>query len=92
MDTRQLAWLFNVYVLSQLVSTPRLTVTERYDPLPETAKVGDAVTRTVTLRGEDTFALALPPVTFAPVDGTRLYGARPRLDDAVDRGDVVDQR
>lgn len=72
--------------VGQLVTTPRLTVTERYDPLPESPKVGDAVTRTVTLRGEDTFALALPPVTFAPVDGTRLYGARPRLEDSVNRG------
>jgi hypothetical protein len=72
--------------LDQIVTLPELAVSEAYDRETEGLKVGDAVTRTVTLRGEGTFALALPQTKFENVEGARLYPAQPKLDDKVNRG------
>jgi hypothetical protein len=50
------------------------------DPL----KVGDAVTRTLTIAAQGTPAMLLPPVSFARIEGTAVYPAQPSLDDKPD--------
>ncbi|MDA7949286.1 MAG: BatD family protein [Hyphomicrobiaceae bacterium] len=72
--------------LEQVVTTRSLTVEETYDRDFSGLKVGDAITRTVTLVGEDTFALALPATKFPAVPGGRAYSAQPVLEDTVNRG------
>lgn len=72
--------------LEQVLTTRELAVEESYDRELGDLKVGDAIMRTVKLRGEDTFALALPATTFPPVPGVRAYPAEPILEDKVNRG------
>lgn len=72
--------------LGQIITIKELSVDERYDRGFDDLKVGDAITRTVTLRGENTFALALPKTEFVQVAGTRVYPAQAKLEDSVNRG------
>ena len=72
--------------LDQIITLPDLAVSESFDRETNGLIVGDAVTRTVTLRREGTFALALPQTKFENVEGARLYPAQPKLDDKVNRG------
>ncbi len=72
--------------LEQIITTDKLSVRETYGGNLEGLKVGDAVTRKVTVKAENTFALALPQVEFKSVKGTRLYPAQPKLSDKVNRG------
>jgi hypothetical protein len=48
-------------------------------------KVGDSVTRTVTIRAEGTPAMLLPPTPFAGVDGLAVYPSQPSVADNLDR-------
>jgi len=68
------------------VTTPRLTVTEEWEGDLENPKVGDAFTRIVTQSADDVFALLLPAIEFADIEGFGVYPAGPELDDRVDRG------
>lgn len=70
----------------QILTTEKLTVTESYDRETDGLKVGDAITRVITLTGQDTFALALPKVEFAEVPGARVYAATPEMTDKTNRG------
>jgi hypothetical protein len=47
-------------------------------------KVGDSVTRIVTVKAAGTPAMLLPPQQFAAVEGLALYPAQPVLDDKAD--------
>lgn len=47
-------------------------------------KVGDTITRSVTIRAEATPAMLLPPLTFEAVPGTAIYKGQPALSDALD--------
>ncbi len=68
------------------VTTPRLAVSEDWDRDFDDLKVGDAITRTITQRADDVFALVLPAIEFADVEGFGTYPATPDLDDRADRG------
>lgn len=53
-------------------------------------KVGDSVTRTVTLQADNTPGLSLPPPTTAEVNGLRLYAQAPAISNLDDgRGTVT---
>jgi hypothetical protein len=68
------------------VTTPRLIVSEEWDRDFDGLKVGDAITRTITQKADDVFALVLPAIEFPDVDGFGTYPATPALDDRADRG------
>ncbi|MBL4600046.1 MAG: BatD family protein [Rhizobiaceae bacterium] len=70
----------------QILSTKEFSINETYDRETTDLKVGDAITRTVTLHGENTFALALPTLNFEPVKGTRIYLAQSVLTNKTNRG------
>ena len=56
-------------------------------------KVGDSVTRIVTVRAEETPAMLLPPLTFPAVDGLAVYPAQPSLEDKTEgRTDALTAR
>jgi hypothetical protein len=71
--------------LDPFVSAAALKLTEEVRRSSESLKVGDAVTRIVTIQADGTPAMLLPPTAFAAIDGTRLYPAQPDLQDKVDR-------
>ena len=68
------------------VSTPRLRVTEEWEGDLENLKVGDAITRIITQSADDVFALLLPAVEFAEIEGFGVYPGTPELNDRADRG------
>ena len=78
--------------LSQLVSTPQLRVSERVDGELDNPKVGDAITRTVTISGEQTLALVLPKIEFVDQDGLSVYASQPQLNDSANRGQYRGER
>ncbi len=44
-------------------------------------RAGDSFTRTITMTAADAFAMMLPPLAFAPVDGLAVYPAQPKVAD-----------
>lgn len=70
--------------LRPFVSATRLSAEQTNKRSSETLKVGDAVTRTVTVRAEGALAMLLPPKPLAAVEGLKLYPAQPVLEDKTD--------
>jgi hypothetical protein len=75
-----------------LPATPRLTVEESFDPQPGQLRMGDAVTRTVTLEAERSLGLMLPDLAFAGPDGVAVYPDPPRIEDDANRGRYLGRR
>lgn len=75
--------------LDPFVSATRLTLQQEIQHPAEPLKVGDAVTRIVTIKAEGAPAMLLPPTTFAPIAGTRMYRSEPELSDRFDQGSDV---
>jgi hypothetical protein len=71
--------------LQPFVSATKLTVEQVVQRSSDNLKVGDAVTRRVTVTAEGTPAMLLPPLSFPSADGLALYPAQPSLQDSVDR-------
>jgi hypothetical protein len=71
--------------LDPFVAAERLTVRQQVRRSSEALKIGDAVTRTVTLEATGIPAMLLPPTQLAPVEGTQVYPAEPELRDTSDR-------
>lgn len=75
--------------LDPFLSATRLTLQQEIQHPVEPLKVGDAVTRIVTIEAEGAPAMLLPPTTFAPIAGTRMYPSEPALNDRFDQGSDV---
>jgi len=75
--------------IADLVCTRKLTATQSWSPPPETWNVGDALTRTVTVHAEGLPGMVLPGTQAEPVTGLRPYPKTPRIDDKVDRGNLL---
>ncbi|MBX9841234.1 MAG: BatD family protein, partial [Xanthobacteraceae bacterium] len=71
--------------LDPFVSAAKLTVRQDIQRSSDQLKVGDAVTRTVTIEAEGTPSMLLPPTTFAQLPGAQVYPAQPQLRDSIDR-------
>ena len=67
--------------LNPYLAASRLTIEQSVQRSSEQLKVGDSVTRIVTIQAEETPAMLLPPVTFPAVDGLAVYPAQPALQD-----------
>ena len=57
-----------------------LTLAESWSETSEPLKVGDSLTRTLTLRAEGLASSQLPPLSLAEVPGLRRYPDQPRLE------------
>ena len=75
-----------------LVTSTDFEVTETWDPDSDTATVGDAVTRTITVRARDVLGLALPPMPTSAPPGLRAYPSDPVTDDRSNRGQITGSR
>lgn len=67
--------------LEHFVATTSLRVESAVTPPPTGLKVGDSLTRTVTVTADNVFSMMLPPLTFPAVEGLSVYPASPRLSD-----------
>jgi hypothetical protein len=59
--------------------TTQLILTQKFDRDPAELKVGDSVTRTISMSASDTPAMLLPPVAFNAIEGLALYPAPPLI-------------
>lgn len=50
-----------------------LTLVENWSSNPRELRVGDSITRTITIKAEGVIAALLPPITFSTLDGAKLY-------------------
>jgi len=75
--------------LDPFLSATRLRLSQEIQASSPALKVGDSVTRIVTLEAESAPAILLPPTPFAPLAGTRVYPSQPQLADGVDDGSGV---
>jgi hypothetical protein len=78
--------------LSSIVSARSLNVAESWQPQPGEAKVGDAFTRTVTLRAADVPGMVFPALPVSEVDGLAAYAKPAGVRDLQERGDFTGER
>jgi hypothetical protein len=67
--------------LNPFLAASQLTLEQSVQRSSDRLKVGDSITRTVTIQAAETPAMLLPPVTFPAVEGLAVYPAQPSLQD-----------
>jgi len=75
-----------------LISTGGLAADQSWDPETEDLKVGDAIKRTITLRGDDLSGMAFAPTPHDKIDDLGIYPGEPIVEDRFARGDLVGTR
>lgn len=76
--------------LPAFVAAAELRLDQLVDPAPDTIRVGESFTRTVTTEVEGTLSMIVPPLAFDSVEGLAVYPSPPRLEDAGgERGTAV---
>jgi hypothetical protein len=72
--------------IKNLVTTPKLIVSEIWDKKLKNLRVGDSLTRTITLTADDTVGMLLPDIRFSDTEGLALYPQMPLVSENVERG------
>jgi len=67
--------------LDYFVAGSRVTLAESFDIEPDTVRVGDAFTRTVTATVYDALSIVIPPLVVDSIAGIAIYPNAPRVDD-----------
>jgi len=67
--------------LNPYLAARRLTIEQSVQNSSDHLKVGDSVSRSVTIHAEEIPAMLLPPVTFPALEGLAVYPAQPSLQD-----------
>ena len=78
--------------LSTIVTTTKLTVEESWEPDQTGIRVGDAITRTISMHAAGVMGMGLPPLRFGAPDGIAVYPKAPTLEDEAYRGEINGQR
>lgn len=75
-----------------LISTTKLTASETWDPEIDSPEIGDAITRTITLKAEDVSGMAFAPLQHSEIEGVGIYPGEPTVDDRFSRGELAGTR
>lgn len=75
-----------------LISTGNLTARQDWNPDTESAVVGDAIKRRITLRAEDVSGMAFPPILHDELENLGIYPGEPTVEDKFARGDLTGTR
>lgn len=78
--------------LGLVLAAPGMQVSEQWDPRPGEMKVGEAITRTVTVTIDDAVGMLLPPLEMDEVEGMSLYPGKPEINDTANRGQLTGSR
>jgi len=70
--------------LDPFLAATGLTIGQTVHYSSDQPRIGDSLTRTITIRADGPPSMILPPTTFASLDGLALYPAQPSLQDRVD--------
>ena len=68
--------------LDYFVASPSFRLTQTTDRPLDGLRVGDALTRVISMSAAEAFAMMLPPLRFASEDGLAVYPAEPRISDS----------
>lgn len=71
--------------LNPFVSATRLTLRQDIRQSSQALKIGDAVTRIVTIEADGAPAMLLPPTKLKPIEGAQIYPGEPELNDQLDQ-------
>lgn len=71
-----------------LISTAKLTANQTWSPEIDSATVGDAIERTITLRAEDVSGMAFTPLRHNQIAQVGIYPGEPTVEDTFNRGDL----
>ena len=74
------------------VVTPKLVLSQQFEPDVNELKVGDAIKRTITVTANDTAAMLLPTIVPTEIDGLKAYPDQAILNDKEYRGDLTATR
>ncbi len=76
--------------LDYFIAAGDLTLEESFDVRPDTIRVGEAFSRTLTVTVRDALSMVIPPFETDSVPGLAVYPAPPRVDDSEgERGAAV---
>ncbi|MEN8166299.1 MAG: hypothetical protein ABFR65_02340 [Pseudomonadota bacterium] len=75
-----------------VVTSPRLDIDEQWQPARDGFKVGDALTRTLSISAVDVSAIALPAMPQQRIDGIELLSKPPLVEDKTARGSLTGRR
>ncbi len=75
-----------------LVTTEKLMIEETWDPVPESATVGDIFRRTIVQKAEGLTGMALLPSPTTAPDGVRIYEPQVETNDNTQRGAFTGER
>ncbi len=75
-----------------VVTSPRLSVEQQWQPDQSSFRVGDALMRTITISAEDVSAIALPAAPNQKIDGIDLLTEPPVVEDKTNRGTLTGRR
>jgi hypothetical protein len=78
--------------LHGLISTRQFTAQQNWDAEMESATVGDALKRRISLRAEDVSGMAFAPLQYGEIAGVGIYPGEPTVDDSFARGDLAGSR
>jgi hypothetical protein len=78
--------------ISGLISTGNLTASQTWQPETDSAAVGDAIKRTITLRADDVSGMAFAPSLYSNIENLGIYPGEPTVDDRFARGDLTGTR
>jgi len=75
-----------------VITTPNLEVKDQWNPEPGKTRVGDALTRTITMTADDLPGMAFPPLNIEKINGLGVYQKQPRVNDQMQRGAFTGRR
>ncbi len=75
-----------------VITSSNLQVKDRWVPEPGKAKVGDALTRTITMTADDLPGMAFPPLGLKKIDGLGFYSKPAQVNDQRQRGQFTGSR
>jgi len=75
-----------------IISTPKLEITETWHPQPVDSHVGDTFIRTITMSAEAMAGMFLPEISFIDIAGVATYRETPEIKDYSERGAATGQR
>ncbi len=75
-----------------VITTTNLHIDDRWEPVPEKAKVGDAFTRIITMTADDLPGMAFPPFNAGRIEGLGVYTKPAQVADKMQRGAFTGKR
>jgi hypothetical protein len=78
--------------LGTVIAARNLKVTDEWQPEPQSPRMGDAFTRTLTVTADDVPGMVFPPFRLDGIDGLAAYPKEPTVNDHNERGELTGQR